>query len=561
MTDQDALTIPFATSAQRGNMPDAPDEWLNWLMQLSSTASVQVTEPLLQQLNKFCHAEISPQQALWLHRALQAFDQLAARLEPIVLDVAFPLSASEQAHINMLTHGYATIASGYAQCLNLAPWAQADEAQKRTMIFALYHGLVALSKAEFYGFAVYQQPAADFWQASYRFFIAAEQFKVLDLPVNTSKPQSPGAVFKKIVLFYLADPLQLTPQEIKGLFHLLDSWSDGAQILTTAPEDYLKWLYGFATTENQPPVSLQYHHEHGERWRYVQTLKLAKAMRLAHEHHDAVHQPVSVIERTLLPRLAKTYGKAVHRKFTRIAQTLHVPGVIGYKNVINYLRALYAPPPRDSQGRLVDDYWQAPMFDLVKEGEEAVHNLQRHKDHAQLQKILKASQGLSDTAIWLEKRIEAHEELDSPTICELVILDSSIKGYGLALKNQRIKLRVGDLAAITTPDRRAEIGVIRRISQPGHEVHLGIELIAMDARVFFVQIVGRERAVAAIHILPSEPLHINESILVQNRRLLLGETLQFNETDAYHQSIKIRGHISKILPTSPLFSHAEFTRR
>ncbi|MGR9074399.1 MAG: hypothetical protein ACU833_15165, partial [Gammaproteobacteria bacterium] len=279
------------------------------------------------------------------------------------------------------------------------------------------------------------------------------------------------------------------------------------------------------------------------------------------KEHSVGHGALGTINRALYMRAVKTLSMSQKRKFTRVKESKECSGIIGFENLINFIRAgkkVDAETGQPHDPRLAG-HWTTPDLDLVEEGEERAHQIRsslkdRMKKDEKLKKILAMAKD-SNREIW--GRISSPDigDLHDIPIGSFEILDSSVRGYGVMWKEKNLKVKIGEVFGVLVDEgKRIEIGLIRKIRASGDsEIRLGIELIGLESRAVCMTSPGDGKHSSWALLLPAvKGVNVSDSILYSSSDFHTGEFVSLKEDDSTKHC-----RLSKILHSTPAVNHVE----
>lgn len=425
---------------------------------------------------------------------------------------------------------------------------------------SLGHTLLHISEA-------YEQPYANFWVSCYDLYTLAEQQKILDLEIsqNDFEQGTINNAFKRILVFHLCGIEQYRPREIKTIYNFLEKFVHHAVITNTFVEQYVNYYSKFNLQENTPPQILKnYPGEHQDNTRYLLTLEIANNIHqfLQNKSHGA--GALASINEALYLRLIKTLGVPYKRKYTRIKENKLEYGIIGFNNVLHYLRK-NEPKTSDKTNRVknydprVPGSWSVSDLELLPMGDEQPQRMIESRkfeiDHNEkMKKIFAASDLTAKEKIWKIDNLKLTDE--EILQGEFEILDSSIQGYGLQLdEGLDIKAKVGDILGILSDaGDRVEVGIICRINKPNIDrIKFGVELISLETQATKISIPGQIDTSTWAMFLPGiKSLQQADSIIFKSGDFTTGEFIYMNKGKE-----KINCRLQKLLHATPAISHLE----
>jgi hypothetical protein len=344
--------------------------------------------------------------------------------------------------------------------------------KKTDETFPLCTALQLIRQAQLHIAAVYRIPSDGFWQLIYKIVIKAEKEKLLDIVIhkNEFKNMTLNALFKQILIFHVCNTNQFRPKELRTIFKFLPDVCQSVDILESLKQEkngllsYLSFLSKTKTidyekdddlffidlnSDNPPKAIKRMTNNISNNLRYFSPVSVANAI-IDQVNHDK-SEITKNINDAILQRIIKTLGQGQKRKFNRKNKTYTVPGVIGFENIIKFLR---------------------------KEASDSVIDETIEQNHKKLT-IFSLEDNIKDTS----------DVVQIVPIREITIFDSSISGYLLTWNELDVKTKVGDIFGIVPFDNAKclELSLIRRIITSSHddEFKFGVEIIGHATEVVY----------------------------------------------------------------------------
>ncbi len=538
-----------------------PQSLSEWLQQLSGSALDKTCEKIcvaLQHLNR------APLDGALLKQLLDEFATYLklyeTRIDSLYLESPAMLPEYEQHCVEWLVWSYLSLSDGFFRAAEALP-------EKGAKALCLYRCLWALSRAYLHVAGVYCSPPDDFWKLLNRGYAAAEQQALSDMPLADDQQQavSVGQLYKLVLIFELCDLRQYRPREMRKVFEFLSRFSHGLELRSGLDERDDKGLYVINLREDMPPLRLSKRPElkgHSSS-RYFAPSPLAKNIFQALQQDRSTGGALATINKSLLTRVIKTLGQAQFRRFQRNADERRFRGIIGFANIRDYLhkepeKPAAKKPPVPRPGKPYE--YDTSKFEIVAEGDEVVFQLgdnvrKKFGNNERIDKIIAASGGLSgEINVWDTK--EFGKRATDIDINEFVVLNSSAKGYGVAVNSHQARVKVGELFAIVegAPTAGLELAIIRHIRRLfGDQLYLGVELIGIAKELVIMQGAGnREKLTNTIFLPAIKALGQPDSVIYSSPEFNAGE---FVTVKRGKQEVRCR--LNKLLNSTSSLTHAE----
>ena len=558
LPEKSAYQIPFNVSEANLKL---------WFHGLPSTNDYAVCKQLFSTIRALADEDLNSEDKFNFLQAIHVHvDTVVKRLENIFADSSFPLSSTENDHVEIIVWCYAELANSYRDCLQTK-----DEQSEALQAFIIYQALQALSQSLLYMSQVYEQPYTGFWSLCYELYKRAEKQNILDLNVleNEVEVKTINWAFKYILGFYECDTNQFRPREIQAIYLFLEKHVDQAVILSTFNEKQADYYRIFDLKGDRPPAAIvKVSTDKRSSTRFLLVLNLAKCIHQYVENNMRESGTLNSLHRAMFKRVIKNLSHFFkRRKFTRIKENRQKHGIIGIDQLQSYLR-------KDSEKNIqqearVTDYdpriaglWKVPELDLVPLGEEACNQMQfsHNKDvgiDGQTRKLFQNTQRADLFGnIWDQTAIENAKRQEAVTLGEFEVVDSSIKGYGLQVdEQQKIASKIGDIIGfLSETEDRVEIGIICRISKPAEDrIKFGIDLIGMECKAVYLTVPNATKSKNWALFLPAiKGLSTADSIVFKSGTFAAGEIVNL-----LLDGKKINCRLQKLLVSTSAISHME----
>lgn len=547
--DNKELTIPFKINESG---------LAKWLQSLDNTTEYSSCGQVLKALQVLNEKDIEPKLRLALLEDIDlAIFPLIKRLELPLLGAKIPLATAEQGAYELIATTYHTLAQGFWRIAEDVTALSQQEAYLPLLAKALLNGLEALRKVLLFTAEVYEQPYSGFWLFCYQFYRRAEKYDLLELKLGDNAGEGChfiGASFNCLLAFYLSGPNQYSQKDIKSLNKFCEQFSKHALVYRKIAAEDVKLFFKFLLDRDAPPDHVQRSNGEDSEVRYFTAVKIAK---IAYDNLNLKATPLlefRALKPAQLAQVVKSLGMGTHRKFRRVAEKKNYWGIIGYDHILDHLRKLStggsstAVEPYDPR---IAGNWKLPDLKLIP----LEHNdfdsgwtplaADSDKKHADF-KVIWPPQGVQQG--------RSGNEWSG----EFEIVDSSVKGYGILLKENNLKVGVGEFIAIVidggSKKERIEVGIIRRIGKAEPVgVILGVELLAAQADAVCIYRPGNVLTKSwAVLLRGIKAINQPDSIIYNSHTFSIGEDVcleQGNKTG--------NCRLAKLLYATPAIVHAE----
>ncbi len=453
------------------------NELLNWLNELSrhnsQEACLQVLR-LLQALNK--EGLGAKKRISLLATIAEYLKSYIAHLEGVCWDASFPLTMEERVYAEAVTWNYLMIGEGF--------FISARDLGKKDASVAMAMALQAIGKAQLHMAAVYSIPNDGFWKVIYGMYATAEDRKLLTVKIRELKNVPLGTIFKKLFVFHACDTNQFRARDMRTIYHFLDDVCDNMTIDKKADTEQAYFVFDLKS--DTPPI-----HHKNEHSDFPGSARYFSPVIVAHEIYDILKEgkvwsgTLKSINNALFLRVVKTLSLGQKRKYTRLADGHEVSGVIGFENIVNFLRKQNIPtkPEKDEHGTEIPTDINPKELKLY---------MDTHNKH-QMASVSGEDYGeidyeVSDSSIWQQQKESGNMPIKDVEIKQIHIFDSSAKGYSVYWSDANSKAKIGDVFGIISEDKkRLEIALIRRIAMSTEEdFRFGAEVIGFESEIVYI---------------------------------------------------------------------------
>lgn len=556
--------FPSSPAYQGHSLPFAIDEmeFSNWLKTLSDYDELPKCHQIFQVLqilnNKYPpeRKSIPGRTRLFflekLGLALMSGTNLLTQF-PISADIATrDASENELAKSQICVWSSLELANAYA-LLSEEDWFKDEQyysITEKTMILA--NGIQAMGRALLYISQTYTKPQLHFWSRCFQFYRLAQINQLLDSATNPALLILENA-FKRLLVFYLCNANQFSVQEMRTIYDMLSQFAHHAGLLKSVPKKKYKGIPSINLKGNGPPVIVDENTDvdnYNPDRLYIATVTVASKILEATYDKRARYLPT---DRLMLLRLAKTLTLNEQRKDTRQAAQGMPLGVVGFENIIDYLR----------QKDVDDKNSQIEITEVGKARPGEIRDLDLkiinpvNQKNAEVEKAAHQSPGsafkvieFSDPAdIW--KTHKSHPIMES----NVRLLDKSAKGYGLLWTDILIKPKVGSIIGVL--HKTMTIGLIRWMVQSKETgMFIGVELMGSGAVAVKVYNPGfPDEEVNAVYLPGGDVVSHAPSLIIMNRTFKPAEFIFLRNNNK-----NVRYRLIKQLHLTTYINHLEVVR-
>jgi hypothetical protein len=537
-------------------LPFAIDEidFSVWLKSLIITDTSKCCEEILHVLKAFNNLSMLGNTRLFfLEKLGPVLFQLTDRLIASSLSNSPSPRIAERPGIEIAVWACSELANGYALLSTEENYKKISYYSILQKSLIISHGLQAMGKALLYISQTYRKPYAYFWLNFFQFYRLA-QLDNLTRDAATSEAQLIDKAFKHILVFSLSNPNQFSPQEMRVIYDLLSQYSEHAKLLPVVPEKKFKGIPCIYLKENLPPaIPDPAVHKENESTLYIATVGVAGKILEATSDKNLNSCPAD--HRLMLLRLAKTLTMNQQRKHAREKAGGKQFGIIGFNNLIFYLR---------NKSLKAEDTSVNGLINLNRPGELRELNLEiinpEQKSENPRVFSYRSEKSTGDFAYDVPGKITKighgdiwHTGKKEEFKANIKLIDKSEKGYGLVWENKQIQPRIGDIVGVQNKDLLLSIGLIRRLAQSEESgLFAGVELLGVNPQAIEISNPGYPDSDIDAIYLPGEE---TESVILLNNEFRPAEFIFI------HKSFKkIRYRLTKQLTATALIHHFAVVR-
>ena len=517
--------IPFALENA------ALQEWLN---ALSAEESKSACFQLLRWLQALNLTDLPPQKRLsFLMMTEEYLRSYINHLKGVCWDVGYPLTIDEKVYAEVVTWNYLLLAKGFFIVTQ-------QTQEKAAAAIALSKALTSKGQAQLQIAAVYALPPDGFWQDTYQMFVLAQQKRLLPVTIRKQKKMTLETFFKKLLVFQACDTNQFHARDMQTIFYFLDNVCH--KINFKKYEGDLKSLFSFDIHTDTPPQKChESTHKLSASHYYFSPVVVALEIYATLKGENSWKATLKPVNSTLFSRVIKTLGLGQRRRYTRIKDEYDVRGVIGFEDIINFLRKTATLSVKKSQQSSLQNV-KAATADLKV-------YIQNQEVGLSMCDEIELSQNLSYHSIW-HQPASLSDDIKDVDIKDIHIFDSSAKGYLLYWNNTNIKLRakIGDVFGIISKDKqRLEIAMIRRISiNENNHFRFGAEVVGFESEVVYIcHPDNKNHYIWAIFILGIRALDQADTLIFSTENFTIGDKIHI-----YRGQHKIQGLVVRELHTT-----------
>jgi len=466
-------TIPFTMDEK---------SLLEWLRGLSAHGEKEACLSILRAMQALNKIEMNANNRMnFLNSITDYLKEYLNTLEGGGWDTSFPLSMDERVYAEAVTWNYLTLGESFFI-------AAKDATKKKEKALAAYMSLQAMGQAQLHMAAVYATPYDGFWTLVYKNYYWAEKEKLLDVAVKEFKGNTLNNFFKKILSFQACDTNQFRPRDMLTIFEFLDRVCADLPIYHNPDEE--DGLFLFDIDIDKAPVNITKDHSQKRHasTRYFSPVVVAHNIFRLLQKGGVWNGALKSINQALFKRVIKTLGLAQKRRFTRLSEGYDVEGLVGFKNIIDFLRQDITEPldlkPSEKQHfhkkRELTGANLSILDDTVTDSMSGEFDYDYHTT--------------ADNNIWENKATGSDVVPQEVWLKKVKIFDSSAKGYSVYWDDMDAKAKIGDVFGILSKDnKRLEVAIIRRIVMNTEgDFRFGAEVVGFESEAVFISYPNRK---------------------------------------------------------------------
>lgn len=413
--------------------------------------------------------------------------------------------------------------------------------QEKTSI--LSNGIHAMGRGLLYTYQTYSKPYVYFWHKCFQFYRLAQLYRLTENEFNPDARNIDNA-FKRVLVFALSNTNQFSPSEMRTIFELLGHYAAHTGLLMSVPKKKFKGIPSIHLKGNGPPTILDEKSDvHDPDRLYIATVTVASKILEATSDKRAHHAPT---DRLMLLRLARTLTLNEQRKYPREPVEGDHFGIMGYDNIVGYLR--------NNEIEQQNILAKTGHFDPSRPGELRDLNFEilSNGDNQGAEKVplsaFKVVEFTTTTEIW-------RTNSPNPNETNLRLVDKSAKGYGLLWTDNLIKPKVGSVIGIA--HKNLTMGLIRWLAQSKETgMFMGVELLGNNATTVKVSNPGYpDITVYGIFLMGSEAAKQPASLILMSKNFRPNEFIFIHKN---HRNVRYR--ITKQLHLTSFINHIEVVR-
>jgi hypothetical protein len=521
--------------------PPSVSAWVEELPLANTPYCLAALDAALEYFNRI--PELSPETRVELAELLRPILPVQLqKVEALFIDSPAPYTADIQALASQGAHLHQELGMSYALAAVepvsvFRAWRGGNSQQQ----IAAYRAFAHWGQALLWTSQQYRAPTEDYWSNLYRLFRVVESRNGLsariDDPGEPEECKTPGGLFLRTLLFFLANARRFRQREMAMVFSLLGQMCGQARIGTefalgeAMAEFYLD--LGSARPPSRPrdPSRIEVLVP-----RFLHTRTLASEL-LDMDALYAESRFGTAIDKPVLERVARALGGLENRKSTRLPGSDACACLVGLTALIDALRAGLPPLGGATSGS------RATVGLTVEEDaepEESEAEARAARREALLRKSLakksRSRDSLSPEDIWsADPKKKPRADHAPPGMTESKVVNSSAKGFHILWPSQEAaKVRAGDLIGIWqgTPRRLASIGTVRWLESEVGGLAFGVELLSPSAEAVGIYDDTQELKGMAL-LLPVIPVLLPDpELLAPPGMIKEGEILQIQTATA-----------------------------
>ncbi|GEM_PF-6187116 len=256
--------------------PAAIRRWIRALPLADHRATIRLTSEALRRLNKTTMPIAARAHALALFTPL--VNTLIKRIAQHYAQSQRPFSRRRGAHFNSVQAMLSEITRGYLIIIQESPLpsplrAQGDSKRYNArsipagsdthhLCRALYQAIEHLAQRLLHSYLLYTPPAIAVWSEIHRLYYIAETYNIPATPFSLGlnehpqqrQPVSIEHAYKRILLFSLANPYHLMPNEMSRAYQSLRSWAPQCKIIRSDSPEKLHGRFYIDLESDLPPT-------------------------------------------------------------------------------------------------------------------------------------------------------------------------------------------------------------------------------------------------------------------------------------------------------------------
>ncbi len=462
-------------------------------------------------------------------------------------NVGFPLSSRAQKAAQLTGALCDEVANAYKILFLDQILGDERSFNQKLVIVAAQRAILYLGEKMFHNLLVYRDYPANAWREANYLYAWAAQNQVEEVAVKENRgflrskknARSIGNVYKSMLLLATTNPYRLRQSQIRQLREKALHWADLARLQPAHETKGNTGLFFVNLWEDAPPRPTLSEEERRDARFFAldvnPVIDEARAEFEISEWESPAHlsQDHTHLSKTLLRPLIRQWTKSLERKFPRDNTRNEIEAIVGLSHLLRLLEERrkaeaeqHAPPPEPVEktispaSRLT---WNDSVFSSLAINSPA-HSLSGDSLFADSKTVISTLLGTSEAERFSPKRNASHQE--SPFAA--LSYNESVEGYCLSWrKSYPMRVRVGDILGVRSPDKSDDFGVavVRWLRQHSdRELYLGIQILAPSC--------------ATVTVMPSRKPGSNQ----EGYRCLL---LSNNDEEEYEQSLLTNTHVFK----------------
>jgi hypothetical protein len=562
----DNFTVPFKLNTQSVS---------NWLSELSRYKARVACSFILQALQALNANDFTAKTRVSTLKTIHEYlKQYINQLDGSCWGASLPLSVKEEDYAEAVVWNYLALSEGFFI-------AAQDVGIKNEEIFALYMALYSLGQAQIHIAAIYKSPNQTFWQLTYKIFAWAEKHNLLKIQINNSdlKEITLNSLFAQLFIFQLCDTNQFSSHDMQTIFKFLPEVCGNFSIYKLSTIEFQtnvlnisylqaianhlgnfleniaaqmsenQRLFVFDVNKNSAPLAFnQFDSFNESSLRYFTVTTVIESLESIINKGEKWHGVFKLINEELFSRVIKHLKAEQKRRDARIKVQNTLLGIIGFESVISFL---YKASNKNNLRPHLAIAQKPSSYEELKLYAQKTQQGEINAGFKGAEFILPP---VSDNTIWNnENEIDIVNQQVS--IKKITLLDSSEHGYSVQGLDDNSKVKIGDIIAFISKDRKhLELTIIRRtLMIPNEGCNFGVEILGFESEVVIITLMDdKTRSGWAIFIPAIKSLNQSDSLIYQIGKFYVGDFIYI-----YRDNKKINAAIVKELNTTNLISHAE----
>ncbi len=557
------LRIPSCDPGVTASFLTDAEEMADWIAALPLANIGETGRHVYSALLDFNRNEVPPADRLKIaERLRQPLHYVLSNLKKHYLDIGLPLSPKGRKIAALGQEMHAEMALPYKIVIEQTV-AGRKHLGREALALAVFRAMQHLCEVLLQSALTYSPTPQNVWQELHRLYAFAAQNQLEALSVTepeTGAAHTISALYKRILLFTLANPTSMRQGENLYLYQNLMHWATHAHLRPPQDKEDEAEEFIVQLPSDRPPSHIRLQNQQpGENCLVLDTKELVAYLRARAAELPPTQKTLKpgqdghVLSQSFLKRLIKAWGSAPNRTAVRTRQSFDLKVAVGLPTVHSLLKKDQEEHRKKlSRRELADIDWLQHQVALDQAFGGANHAVDAHPPQELVFSVNpgagnEAKKGYTPTIVgttlradnpapWAdEKARKVHAALPRKT------LNESAGGFCISwLGPDATKVRVGELIGIQSSanPHQYSAGAIRWMKEANdQELQLGVQVLASQCQA--VNIYHRDDAqhkeAKACLLLPSTGSPGGSASLITPTFLYdVGETLLLEDEDGDH---------------------------